>query len=141
MPVLRLLFQLIFMALSALVLLTFWHAPEPDFGAGLAVLAVFIFMILLLGPWWPSAPNIARWSARSHLKLIAQHPRVAAVAPAAAAAACLYRAWLTLKQPDSPLPLERPLFALAGHQGVTVLWLTLATVCAASTVAAWFDER
>jgi hypothetical protein len=74
MSVIRILLQIVFGLLSLVVVFFFLRGPNSNYATSLAMLAIFIAIILVLGPWWPSADKAHKWK----LNLPTDDPRVAA---------------------------------------------------------------
>ena len=127
MRTLRIALQVIFGLLSAILVFVFLAAPNADYASNLSMLAVFVLIILVLGPWWPSAENIERWEKRWNFKLPTDNIEVAKyVANYLASAFGFYRAWYVYTNPTSELGrFENFPFAVAGKSGVIVFWVMI----------------
>jgi len=111
-------------------MLFFLNEPDADFITDLSMLALFILIILTLGPWWPSQENIERWGENSKLNLPTDNPQVAiCVINYLWSAFAFYKVWHTYTEPTKEFyKYERTVFAIAGTNGVIVFWLLLAFV-------------
>jgi hypothetical protein len=134
MSAIRILLQLIFALLSAVVVICL---PDNNFSSSVAMLAVFALIIVVLGPCWPSQENIARWSKILKFTLPTNNPQVAIyVANYLCTAFCLYKAWDTFTNPTKELwRHEKTAFAIAGISGVIAFWVLLALACLAYGMA------
>jgi len=124
----RIVFQLIFGLLSAAIIFHFLITPNADYASGLTLLTLFVLVILVLGPWWPSPENILRWGENSKLRLPTDDPQVLNyVSSYIFAVWGFYEAWHMYSEPTKELwGLERTVYAIAGVNGVIAFWLLLA---------------
>lgn len=131
MRVLRIVFQIVFGLLSALIIFVFLRAPNADYLSNLLMLAFFIFIILLLGPWWPNEESIERWTRGWKLQLPTDNPRVALyLVNFIGSAIGFYKAWETYENPTKALwRFEKTAHSIAGTHGVIAFWLLLAIAC------------
>lgn len=128
MRAIRILLQFILGLFSAAVVITF---SKNDPTSSLVMLSIFVLTILVLGPFWPSQENIARWTKEWKFQLPTDDPKVAIyVANLLGAAYGFYKAWDTYENPTRELwRYERTAFAVSGIKGVIAFWLLLAFAC------------
>lgn len=133
MRAIRILLQAVFGILSALVIFVFLGAPNADYASNLGMLAFFVLIILVLGPWWPSREHIDHWREKWILQLPTDDPQVAIyIANFLGAAYGFYKAWDRYANPAAELwRLEKTAYALAGTKGVVAFWALLALACLA----------
>lgn len=143
MRALRIILQIIFGLLSAVIVLVFLRAPGADYRSNLTMLAVFILFIVVLGPCWPSQENIDRWSEKGSFRLPTDNPDVAKyVGNYLISAYCFYHAWDVYTSPTGELwRYEKTAFAIAGSNGVVAFWIFLAFACLVYGVAAHAKSR
>ncbi|MFO1345586.1 MAG: hypothetical protein U1E85_04735 [Rhodocyclaceae bacterium] len=134
MRAIRILLQIVFGLLSAVVLICL---PDNDFSSSVTMLLVFALIIVFLGPCWPNQENINRWTEKWKFQLPTDNPQVAIyVANYLGAAFCLYRAWDAYANPTKELwRYEATSFAIAGINGVIAFWVLLAFGCIAYGLA------
>lgn len=97
MLILRRLLQLAFGLVAAAVLFITIRAPGANVLTNLVFVAFFILIILVLGPWWPSADKISKWK----LNLPTDSPRIAFPLFAALLGGfSFFRAWDTYVRPN-----------------------------------------
>jgi len=139
MSVIRILLQVTFGLLSLIVVFFFLRAPNPDYATNLPMLAIFIAIILVLGPWWPSADKAQKWK----LNLPTDDPRVAAYLLCAFLGAyAVYRAWDRYVDPNQDfMRFEKTVAALAGPAGVVAAWIIIAVGCFGSAVTFYRKRR
>jgi hypothetical protein len=119
----------VFGLLAALVVSDLWKAPSTNTQLNWTVLAIFIFIIAVLGPLWPSKAKMQRWAAA--LDRATGIPNVTPVAiNVLGAVYSLYMVWNTYAHPDRELNrLERPIAGLLGANGVIAGWLLICLGC------------
>jgi hypothetical protein len=139
MSVIRIFLQVVFGLLSLIVVFFSLRGPNPDYAANLPMLAIFIAIILVLGPWWPSADKAQKWK----LDLLTDDPRVAGYLLCAALGSyASYNAWDRYMDPtDEFMRFERSVAALAGPGGVVAAWIMIAIGCFASAVRFYRKRR
>lgn len=139
----RILLQVIFGLLSALVVFVFLRAPNADYVSNLGMLAFFVLIILVLGPWWPSQENIEHWSKKWKLQLPTDDTQVAIyIANLLGAAYGFYKAWDRYTNPTTELwRFEKTAYALAGTSGVVAFWAFLALACLAYGMSVYAKTR
>lgn len=135
----RIVLQIIFGLLSALIIFVFMRAPNANYTSNLSMLAFIVLIILLLGPWWPNQENIERWTHKWKLQLPTDNPQVASyVVNFLCAAYGFYKAWETYEKPTKTLwRLEKTAYSIAGIHGVIAFWLFLAIACLAYGMIAY----
>lgn len=143
MRALRIILQLIFGLLSTMIIFIFLRDPGGDYASNLSMLVLFILIILVLGPWWPSQDNISRWAQNSKLRLPTDDPEVAIyVVNFLGAAYSLYKAWDIYINPVKDLwGFEKTAFAIAGTNGVIASWLILAFGCLSYGVSTYVRAK
>lgn len=131
MRVFRIVFQIVFGLLSALIVFVFLRAPNVDYLSNLLMLAFFVFIILLLGPWWPNEKSLERWTQGWKLQLPTDNPRVVLyLVNFIGSASGFYKAWETYANPTKTLwRFERTAHLIAGTNGVIAFWLLIAIAC------------
>lgn len=139
MRVLRILLQIIFVLISLITI----FLSKPVDGGTLVMLAIFVLIILILGPCWPSQENIERWGARSKWHFPTDDPKVAIyVANYLVAGFGFYRAWVIYAHPTEKLwSKEYAVFAIGGINGVIAFWIFLAFAALAWGIAAQRKAR
>jgi hypothetical protein len=133
---LRRLLQIVFGLLSAAVIFNMAKSPTADFVADTVMVGLFVFVILVLGPWWPSPDNARKWDWALKLDLPTDDPKIAApLAGVALGAYSLYLAWSAHTQPNRELQLlEKIVAVFSGREGVAVAWAIISVSC---FVGAW----
>jgi len=136
MRVLRILLQIIFVLISLITI--FLSRPlNGDYASTLVMLAIFVIIILILGPFWPSQENIDRWMKKWKFNLTTDDKQVAIyVANYLGSIFSFYHAWDTYVNPTNELwRHERTAFAVAGINGVIAFWIILGFACLAYGIA------
>jgi hypothetical protein len=145
MRIIRLLLQLIFGLLSAVIVLIFLAKPNPNYVSDLSMLAFLILIIIVLGPCWPSQENLDRWSEKWKFDLPTDNPQAALyVFNVLGAIYGFYKAWNAYAIPIQAKDLwriEKTAFTVAGVNGVIAFWLLLALACLLYGVAAYVKSR
>ncbi len=129
MRVIRALLIVVFGLLASLVVSDLWKAPNANARLNWAVLALFVLIIVVLGPLWPNATKMQ--------KLAAALDRATGIPNATpivinllGAVYSLYMVWNTYAHPDRELHrFERPIAGLFGADGVIVSWLFICVGC------------
>ncbi len=128
MRAIRILLQFILGLFSAAVVISF---SKNDPTSSLVMLSIFVLTILVLGPFWPSQENIARWTKKWKFQLSTDAQKVVIyVVNLLGAAYGFYKAWDIYENPTRELGrYERTAFAVSGINGVIAFWLLLAFAC------------
>ena len=79
MRLIRTILQVIFGLLCAVTLLMLLTAESRDYGAILIGLAIFVSIILLLGPFWPNKENSERLTNKWKFNLPTDRPEIARI--------------------------------------------------------------
>jgi hypothetical protein len=108
------------------------QSSTADFAADAAMIVLFALIILVLGPWWPSADRIQNWK----FDLPTDDPKIAKpLALAAIGIFSFFEAWSVHTDPSHRFIRFEKLFALvSGPEGVAVAWLIVGAGC---FVAEW----
>lgn len=139
MLVLRILLQIIFGLLSLVVGVLLMRAPNPDYAGTLPMLVLFIGIILVLGPWWPSGDKAQKWK----LNLPTDDSRIAAILLSGCVAIyAFYRAWDGYMNPDHEfVRFEKTIVALLGRDGVAAAWIVIGLGCLGATIKLYRSGR
>ena len=139
MLILRILLQVIFGLLSLVVGVLLLGAPNPDYAVTLPMLVLFIGIILVLGPWWPSRDKAQKWK----LNLPTDDPRIAGILLSACVAIyAFYRAWDGYMNPDHEfVRFEKTIVALLGRDGVAAAWIVIGLGCLGATIEFYRRRR
>ena len=129
MLVIRGLLIVIFALLAIMVVTDIWKSPSKNAELNWTVLTIFVSIVLVLGPLWPSKTNIQRWATT--LDQRAGIPNVAAVfANVLGVAYSLYMIWYTYAHPGREFNrFEKPIVDLLGVNGLMVAWLLICGGC------------
>jgi hypothetical protein len=113
-------------------------SPGANILAEIVVMGFFVLIILLLGPWWPSADKAERWK----LDLPTDDPKVALpLFLAAVGAFSFFLAWDAHTQPNAHFRRLLGLVAqLFGADGVAIVFMVVGVICFARAWAA-FDRK
>jgi hypothetical protein len=135
----RIFLQVVFGLLSFIVIFFFLRGPNPNYATNLPILAIFIAVILVLGPWWPSANKAQKWK----LNVPTDDPRVAGyLLSAVLGLYASYKAWDRYVDPnDEFIRVERTIAALAGPGGVVAAWIIIAVACFGSALQFYRKRR
>jgi hypothetical protein len=127
--------QLIFGLLLAAVLYSHWKSPNPNYESTIGLSGIALLVILVLGPFWPSANKIER--AKAILDRVTGLPNATpVVVNVLGGLFALYEAWDSYAHsPREALRIERTIATLFGSGAVPVAWLFLAAGCA------WYAYR
>ncbi len=94
MLLLRRLLQIVFGLLVLAVLDMMVESPTADLVSDAVMVGLFILIILVLGPWWPSPDNDRKWDWALKVNLPTDDPRIAApLFKAAMGIYSLFHAW------------------------------------------------
>lgn len=123
----RRLFQVIFGLLSCAPIFFMLITPNPDYSSNITILILFILIILVLGPWWPSPGNTSKWK----LGLPTDNPKVAVyLLPAAFGLVSLCLSWSVYTDPNhKPYRIEKIIAVPFGNSGVAIFWLMVGFSC------------
>jgi uncharacterized protein YacL len=129
MRVIRALLIVVFGLLAALVVSDLWKGPRANTQLNWTVLAIFIFIIVVLGPLWPSKAKMQRWAAA--LDRATGIPNVTPiVVNALGAVYSLYMVLNTYAHPNREFHrFERPIASVFGADGVMIAWLLICAGC------------
>lgn len=132
MGLIRLLLQLVFGLLAAFAVVAYFWGSGLDRTSLLSGLAIFVFIILLLGPLWPGSKQ------RSKLRLAAKNPMVNAYINFGGVLYGLYKLWEMHAHPDRELWFwEKRIFAIAGTPGVAAFWVAVVLACTLYGIVAY----
>jgi hypothetical protein len=129
MRVVRIFLQVVFGLLSGIMVLVLTTSPNPDYYTGFMLLGTFIFIILVLGPWWPTQERV-----RNLPVVLDRMTGIPNATPILVNAVCavyaVYRAWETVTHPGRDLhSFEKPIFFLLGTTGVMAAWVLIGVGC------------
>jgi len=127
--------QIIFGLLLAAVIYSSWKSPNPNYESTIGLLGIALFVILILGPWWPSAEKIER--AKTSLNHVIGIPNATpVVVNVLGVLFSLYEAWDSYAHPSrEAFRLEKIIAALFGPGVIPIAWIFLAVGCA------WYAYR
>ena len=141
MRAIRIILQLIFGLLSAMIIFVFMQVPNADNNSNIAMLVFFILIVFVLGPLWPSQENTERWIEKVQFPTddieVAKY-----VANFLGAAYGFYHVWEIYTNPTKELwRLEKTAFSIAGTNGVIIFWLVLSFACLFSGIKYYVKAR
>lgn len=124
--IVRFLLQIVFALAAAAIAFVTIKAPAGQLASNLAFIAFCIFIILLLGPWWPSADKVAKWKP----KLSAARRELAGpLGWALPGTYALFQAWDTYAHPNQEFHrVELVIAANFGAAGVAWMWAAIGLV-------------
>ena len=97
MLLIRRILQVAFGLVALAVLFTTLKSPTAHLLTNIAFIGFFVLIILVLGPWWPSADKAQKWK----LSLPTDDPKVAfPLLVAALAVFSFFQAWEAYSQPN-----------------------------------------
>jgi hypothetical protein len=135
MLLLRRLLQIVFGLLSAAVIFNMAKSPTADFVADTTMVALFVLIILVLGPWWPGPDNARNWDWALKLDLPTDDPKIAApLASAALGIYSLFHAWEHTQPTPQFHGFERIIGQWSSHEGIALAWAIIGVSC---FVGAW----
>ena len=131
----RRLLQIVLGLAVSVVLITMLKSPTADLVTDAILIALFVLIILALGPWWPSLTNARYWAWFSKINLPTDDPKIATpLFQLAMGMYSLFHAW-THTQPNQQFHrFERLIGPLSGHEGIALAWAIIGISC---FVAAW----
>ena len=137
MLLLRRLLQIVFGLLVLAVLDMMVESPTADLVSDAVMVGLFILIILVLGPWWPSPDNDRKWDWALKVNLPTDDPRIAApLFKAAMGIYSLFHAW-EHTQPNPQLHrFERIIAPWSSHEGIALAWTIIGVSC---FVGAWLS--
>lgn len=129
MRIVRALLIVIFGLLSTMAASNIWRAPSSNAGLSWSALALFICIILVLGPLWPTQTKLRRLAAL--LDRVTGIPNATpVVANLLASVYALYRVFDTYAHPDREYArVERGVARYFGANGVIIFWLIVCGGC------------
>ena len=143
MRVVRILLQLICGLVCTLLIAMLVWAPRAEYAEILPVMAISIFFMMILGPWWPNEQNVQRIANKSKFQLPTDNFDVARyVANFLGAAYLMYEAWDRYHYPAKELwRFEKIGAAIAGTNGAIGIWLVLACLCLADGIRTYIKSK
>lgn len=103
--------QIIFGLLLAAVIYSSWKSPNPNYESTIGLLGIALFVILILGPWWPSAEKIER--AKTSLNHVIGIPNATpVVVNVLGVLFSLYEAWDSYAHPSREAFVSKKLLLL-----------------------------
>ncbi len=136
MKVIRLLLQAIFGALVIAICVMEYSKPSGVIVNHIGMVIVFVLIICLLGPWWPSRENIEKSALdpKSKFNLPTDKPEIAAkVLMFLLGCLSLHHSWERFANPNMELMRkEKLIFSLLGNNGLVLFFLALGAglICA-----------
>jgi len=133
MMAIRAILQIIFGRLIAMIgVIEFLH-PKGNIYSSLGLIGLFVAIILLLGPWWPSPENIEKLalSSKSKFNLPTDDPAVAAKTLGfIMGCVALYYAWSRYSNPSAEVGRKLQLiYAAFGNEGLIAISLLFGFGC------------
>lgn len=109
------------------VLTTLIKSTNPDYASDLPLLVLFVIIIAVLGPLWPSLEKLDN----SKFDLPTDNPKLAAsLFMGAMGLSSFYFAldsWLVPNQ--SQMKLSKSIYVLFGNDGVVIFWVLVGMAC------------
>lgn len=131
----RRLLQIVLGLAVSVPLITMLKSPTADLVTDAILIALFVLIILALGPWWPRLTNARYWAWISKINLPTDDPKIAApLLQLALGMYALFHAW-THTQPNPKIHrYERLIAPFSSHEGIALAWAIIGVSC---FVAAW----
>ena len=135
MLLIRRLLQIVFGLVILAVVVMMVTSPTADLVTDAVFIVFFVFIILVLGPWWPGPHNARKWDWALKVKLPTDDPKVAApLASAAMGIYSLFHAWGHMQPNPQFHGYEKIIAPWSSHEGVALAWAIISVSC---FVGAW----
>ena len=127
MRIIRIVLQFILGLFAVLMLLQLLSSETYDYISHILILGMFIFLILLLGPWWKYISKIDKYNPNPSKDKKSRY--FAYLVSALGVPYSFYKSWIIYNSPDYEYQRwEASIFLLLGKNGVVVAWSGLGVI-------------